>query len=212
MDMGGEEIWTEFARTIGNYQRSGTAREMARMVAGIKGFSSFQKMMDLGGGSGICAIALLAEHPTMTGVVFDQPAVVKEAESFIAQYEVQDRLSVMGGDYTSDSLGEGYDLIWASATLNFSRNDLPRMMTKIFEALNPGGVFISLADGVTHERTRPALYVLESLNHALNGLDMMFDKGEIAEAMRGAGFVEVESRTVPTPMMAMEMDIARKGG
>jgi hypothetical protein len=143
-------------------------------------------------------------------VVFDQPAVVKVAEAFIAEYQMQERLSVMGGDYATDPLGEGYDLIWASAALNFVREDLSHMMVRIFNALKHGGVFISLADGATHERTRPPLYILENLTYALQGQDKMFDKGEIAKAMRGAGFSSLESFTVQTPMMPMEMDIARK--
>ena len=72
-DMGDQSIWVEYARTMANYQRCGIAREIAGIVAKVEGFSSFQKMLDLGGGSGIFSIALLAEHPSMKGVIFDQP-------------------------------------------------------------------------------------------------------------------------------------------
>lgn len=53
--------------------------------------------------------------------------------------------------------------------------------------------------------------VLEGMAYALLGQgDLWFDKGEIADAMPKAGFTSVESMTVDTPMMPMELDIARK--
>ncbi len=50
---------------------------------------------------------------------------------------MEDRMKVMSGDYTCDPFGEGYDLILASATLNFVK-DPDSFLTKIFDALNPG--------------------------------------------------------------------------
>jgi SAM-dependent methyltransferase len=209
-DFGTEAIWAAHARSMANYQRGGPAQKMAAIVSQIDGFESFQKMLDLGGGPGLYCIAMVAEHPSMHGVVFDRPAVVKVAEEFIAEYEMADRVTTVGGDYVHDPIGEGYDLIWASATLNFVRPGLTAMIEKIHRALKPGGVFVSLADGVTHERTRPAAYVLGSLAWMFSGQDLMFDSGEVAEAMKRVGFSSVESAIVETPMVLMELDIARK--
>ena len=132
------------------------------------------------------------------------------AEEFIAEYAMADRVTTMAGDYVNDPIGEGYDLIWASATLNFVRSDLEAMIKKIYRALNPGGVFVSLADGATHERTRPAAFVLSCMAWMFSGQDLMFNSGEIADAMRDVGFSSVDSTLVETSMMPMELDIARK--
>jgi len=209
-DIGREEIWAGYARIMANYQRGGIAQKMAGVVSRIKGFSSFRKMLDLGGGAGLFCIAMVAEHPFMKGIVFDRPTVVKVTEEFIAEYEMTDRVTTMGGDYLKDSIGEGYDLIWASATLNFIRNNLTRMVEKIYDALAPGGVFASLSDGVLDERTCPAVYILSNLAYALPEQDLMFNSGEVAEAMRSVGFSSVESTVVETPMMPMELDMAIK--
>jgi len=48
------------------------------------------------------------------------------------------------GDYLQDSIGEGYDLIFASSTLSFAGHDMDSLMKKIYNALNPGGVFINV--------------------------------------------------------------------
>jgi cyclopropane fatty-acyl-phospholipid synthase-like methyltransferase len=167
-------------------------------------------MLDLGGGPGLHCIAIVAEHPRMHGVIFDRPSVVKVAEEFIAEYEMTDRVTILAGDYVTDSIGEGYDLIWASATLNFVRAGLKTMLEKIYHALKPGGVFVSLADGLTHERTRPEPFILACMSWMFSGHDLMFDRGEIAEAMQSVGFSSVESEIMETSMMPMELDIARK--
>lgn len=210
VDVSEETVWEAYARSMANYERGGTAQQMAARVAQIQGFATFKKMLDLGGGPGLHCIAMVAEHPGMHGVIFDQPAVVKVAEEFIAEYEMSDRITTMSGDYIKDPIGGNYDLIWASATLNFARFDLEPMLEKIHHALKPGGVFVSLADGVTHERTRPKAHVLGSMSWMFSGQDLMFNSGEIAETMRRVGFSSVESEIVKTAMMPMELDIARK--
>lgn len=121
IDFGNEAIWAAHARSMANYQRGGAAQQMAALVAQIDGFESFEKMLDLGGGPGLYCIAMVAEHPSMQAVIFNRPAVVKVTEEFTAEYEMTHRVTNMGGDYVNDSIGKGYDLIWASATLNFVR-------------------------------------------------------------------------------------------
>ncbi len=81
-------------------------------------------MLDLGCGPGLLGIALILDHPTMNGVLFDQPPVAEVARRCAAEYGVSDRVTVMSGDYLNDSIGEGYDLILASMTLNFALGSL----------------------------------------------------------------------------------------
>jgi predicted TPR repeat methyltransferase len=209
-DFGTEEIWAGYARAMANYQRSGMAQKMAVMVEDIPGFASWKKMLDLGGGPGLFCIAMVSRHPSLQGVVFDQPAVAAVAETFIAEYELQDRIRAVGGDYVNDPIGDGYDLVWASATLNFVRGNLVPFLEKIYRAMAPGGVFVSLAEGMTAERTEPASMVLGTLSHGLMGQDFLFDAGEIARAMNEAGFSSVRSIPVETSMVPMVLDIATK--
>ncbi len=54
----------------------------------------------------------MASHPEMKGVIFDRPAIIKVAETLIKEYEMEERMEVLAGDYNGDSIGEGYDLIW----------------------------------------------------------------------------------------------------
>ena len=208
-DMGSEDVWAHFAKSMANYERV-AAQQVVKVISGLQEFPSFGRMLDLGGGPGIYGIAIVSGHPNMKGVIFDRPAVVKVAESFIKEYELEDRMDVMGGDYFHDSIGGGYDLIWACATLNFYKDNLDSLMQKIYSALNPGGVFVSFQDGLTRERTKPSEMVLGMLSSTLMGQDMGFDQGFIADSMLRVGFKSVCSRTMNTPGGPMDLDIGRK--
>ena len=208
--MGNGEIWNRSASIYqADYQRAGLAHQAAEIVSKLPEFPSLKKMLDLGGGPGITAIALVAAHPSMRGVIFDKPVVVKVAETFIKEYGMEDRMEVLGGDFDHDPLGERYDLIWTSGTLNFSK-DIGLLVKKIYSALNPGGVFISLAAELTHERTEPPIRVLGWLPMMLMGQGIKLDQGTVADAMLRSGFKSVISRPIDTPMGPMDLDIGRK--
>ncbi len=210
-DMADESFWAGAAEAGVGWAVGGIGRMITEIIARLPEFPSFKKMLDLGGGPGIFGIAIVAAHPSMKGIVFDQPAVVKVAEKYIREYELEDRMETMAGDYMKDSIGEDYDLIWASATLNFAKHDIDLMMKKIYDALSPGGVFVSFADGMTYEKTKPDTMLGHIGIEMKSGTDSSFEQGEIADAMIRAGFRTVRSRTLNTSVGDMDMDIARKG-
>ena len=210
VDAESEEVWGKMAALMANYERSGAAQQIAAIVSELPEFPTLKKMLDLGGGPGLLGIAIVAAHPDMRGVIFDRPAIARVAEEFIEEYELTDRMTVMGGDYANDPIGEGYDLILASATLNFVKDDLDSFFGKIYGALNPGGVFITLSDGLTDERTKPELMVIGWLSMVLTGQDMGFDQGVIADSMLRVGFESVRSRTLAMPMGPLDLDIGRR--
>lgn len=209
-NMNSEEFWIRYARSMANWERSGTAQMIADTIAALPEFSSMRKMLDLGGGPGLMGIAVLTRHPSMKGVVFDQPAVVDVTKGFIAEYGLSDRMTTMGGDYLNDPLDSGYDLILASCTLNFARDCMDKMVEKIYNALNPGGIFVSLHDGMHEEGTKPAIHVLNMMPSALSGYNCSLSKGFISNAMLDAGFRSVRSQTINLDVGPFDMDIARK--
>jgi len=200
----------QMAMAVANYQRAGIGQQIAKMVASFPEFSSFRKMLDLGGGAGLIGIAIVAEHPSMKGVIFDQPEIVRVSELFIREYELEDRMGVIGGDYLKDPIGEQYDLIWSSATLNFARDNMDSIVKKVYDALNPGGLFVSYHAGLTEERTQPNGMILGWMSLALMGQDLGLDQGFIADSMLRAGFKSVRGCTLDLDHGPLDMDIGRK--
>lgn len=193
-----------------NVERVGDAQQMVQIVTKLPEFSSFQKMLDLGGGPGIIGMAIVNAHPSMKGVIFDLPHVVKVAETCIKEYGMEDRMEALGGDFNRNAIGKNYDLIVTCNSLQFSQAIDP-IMKKIYGALNPGGVCISMFGfGKTNERTKPETLILGLLSRALSGQDLNIDRGDIADSMVNAGFKSVSSRIITTGWGPMELDIARK--
>ncbi len=167
-------------------------------------------MLDLGGGPGLIGMAIVDAHSTMKGVIFDLPPVVKVAKTFIKEYGMEDRMEVLGGDFNGDAIGEGYDVVVTCNSLQFAQT-IDSVVKKICDALNPGGVCVSMFGfGQTRERTKPESLVLGLLSRALMGQDTGIDQGYIADSMLRVGFKSVRSRIVTTDWGPMELDIARK--
>lgn len=201
-----------WAAAVAEYQRAGVAEMVARAIGELPEFPSFRRMLDLGGGPGLISVAVVASHPVMRGAVFDLPPVAEAAERFVREAGMEGRVEVVDGDFSQDAIGGEYDLILASASLYSCRGMLGPLMEKVRDALNPGGVFVSLHDGLTNERTKPTAMKLGWLPAELLGGEIAFDRGEIASSMRRAGFTSISSRTLSSPVGPMEMDVGRKPG
>ncbi len=195
---------------MADVEKTGYAQEAVNMLLKLPEFPSFQKMLDLGGGPGLTGMAIVDAHPRMKGVIFDLPPVVEETKRYIKKYEMEDRMDVLGGDFNRDSIGEGYDLVWASGVLQFAV-EIDTVVRKVYEALNPSGVFVSLFPfGQTHERTKPKSIVLSLLSMALMGQEVGVNEGHVADSMLRAGFRSIRSRRINTFIGPMELDIGRK--
>ena len=203
-------FWAESTRSNAAWIIAGGFAPALEIITSLPEFNSCKKMLDLGGGSGLGCISIVKAHPSLKGVVFDQPPVVPVTQEFIKKYNVENRIETMAGNYLEDSIGQGYDLIFACATLNFAKHNLDGLFHKILDALNPGGLFITFQDGMTHEKTRPDVMLAHTPHALAMGKDMSFNQGEIADAMIRTGFKSVRSRTITTALSDFDLDIARK--
>ena len=205
-----EEMLAQSAFIMANTERAGDAQRVVKIVSKLPEFSSFQKMLDLGGGPGIIGMAIVSAHPKMKGVIFDLPPVIRVAETFIKEYQMEDRMETLCGDFNRDHIGEGYDLVFTSNALHFAQV-IDSVVKKIYDSLNPSGVFVSiLGFGLTHERTKPESLVLGLLPVALMGQEHGFYHGCVADSMLRVGFKSIRSQNLDTAWGPMELDIGRK--
>lgn len=72
-------------------------------------FSGVKTVVDVAGGHGSFLARVLKTHPHLRGVLFDQPAVIEEARTKLAESGVADRCTLLGGDFFA-SVPEGQDL------------------------------------------------------------------------------------------------------
>ena len=201
-----------FAREYASIERAGYAQTIVDVVSKLPEFPSFRKLLDLGSGPGLIGMAIIAAHQSLRGVLFDLPPMVKAAETFIKEYGMEDRMEILSGDGFRDAIGKEYDLVLICNSLQADKDKFDTVVKKVYDALNPGGVFLScFAGGLTDEGTKPEITALSVLSMALAGQDTgFFNQGYVADAMIRGGFKSVRSRTLDTPLGPMELDIARK--
>ena len=74
-------------------------RGINRAVLDAYDFGRFATVADVGGGRGALLVALLREHGSMQGVLFDQPHVIATAEEGLREAGVADRCRIVGGNF-----------------------------------------------------------------------------------------------------------------
>jgi len=201
--------WEKAVAHLAAYQRAGMAHRAADLVQALPEFKYAEKLLDLGGGPGLMGAEMVRRNPNLKGVLLDQAAIIQLAEKEIQKEGLNQRISFIPGDYNETDFGSGYDIVWASHNLYYVRT--PRQFYgRLKAALSDNGVLVCLHEGLTCERTRPAGIVLSRLSLALEGQDVSFERGQIAEYLKEAGFARVESRTVNLGVDEWELVTARK--
>ncbi|ENM5739822.1 class I SAM-dependent methyltransferase [Vibrio mimicus] len=205
----GEDHRKRSARGIAEYQKAGAADAMATIVASLPKAETFHCMLDLGSGPGITALRILQRLLGLHIVLCDFPHVLQLAEQEINAAGMCERVSFIPGDYNCLDWGRNFDLIWACQSLYFA-NDLQHFMGRVFASLNPGGLFVSIHEGVCCENTKPAMLILSRLSLALEGQDVSFPKGRIAEAAAKAGFIRVQKASLPMLYGDADLEVFQK--
>ncbi|OPY37781.1 MAG: O-methyltransferase [Methanoregula sp. PtaU1.Bin051] len=119
--------------------RCGILQKTVKAVSGLPEFRAARTLLDMGGGHGLYTIAFCQENPALNGVVFDLPGVLPATRRYIEYYRA-DRVSCIPGNFFTDPLGSGFDIIFSSSNPG---GKAPALIPKIRDALRPGGLFIN---------------------------------------------------------------------
>ncbi|WP_143671631.1 class I SAM-dependent methyltransferase, partial [Streptomyces sp. wa1071] len=120
-------------------------------------------VLDIGGGHGDHTVELCRRRPDVRVTVFDLPETV----TALREDAPRDRVTVRAGDYLTDNLGSGYDLVLLFNVLHGHRPEECReLFRRAAKSLSPTGS-IAILD---HDREPPA-----GLGPAAAGFLGMFD-------------------------------------
>ena len=138
----------------------GTA-SVAATVAAAYDFSATQTLVDVGGGYGQMLTSILQAHPTLHGVLFDLPNVVKGAPPLLEGAGVANRCQVIGGDAFT-AVPAGYDTYLLSRVIHdWDDEHAIAIVSRCHQAMQPGGKVL-LLERVIVTGSSPQVLVLEA--------------------------------------------------
>lgn len=188
--------WASAAqRQIGQEQRAVTVDAALAVLArrpDLAAGGAARRFLDLGCGPAWIAIAIAQARPQWHGVAFDQAETVAVASANIEQAGLTARLAPLAGDLQTDGIGDGYDVIWCSSVLHFVA-DTDAALHKIHAALRPGGILICAQAEIAPTPQAAARVLPYYLSMRMLGRSVT-RHGELAGALRQAGFVHVEQQ------------------
>jgi len=152
-----------------------------------------RNLLDVGGGSGTYTLAFLAQVPEMKATLFDLPRVIEMAQARIQEAGMTNRVTLVPGDFYTDSLPPGSDLALLSAIIHQNSPEQNLMLyQEIYKALDKGGRIIIRDHVMSEDRTKPiegAMFAVNMLVGTPGGGTYTFD--EIQNGLTAAGFVRI---------------------
>ena len=118
--------------------------------------AAHERLLDIAGGSGIYACAIVAKHPHLRATVFEKPPVDAVARRAIEKRGFTDRVSVVAGDMFATELPGGFDLHLISNVLHdWDEPVAKQILAKSARALKPGGLLILHDAHINETKTGP---------------------------------------------------------
>jgi ubiquinone/menaquinone biosynthesis C-methylase UbiE len=125
-----------------------------------------RKALDLGGGPGTYSLEMAKKIDSVT--LFDLPATIAIAKDILGKAGIGN-ISFMEGDFVTDDIGRGYDLVFMSQVLHaFSGTNNLKILEKAINALNQKGIIVIHEFHLEKNRTSPVQSTLFSVNMLVN--------------------------------------------
>lgn len=149
------------------------------------------KLLDIAGGSGIYACAVVTENPHMEAAVLEKPPVDQVAHLAISKRGLADRVAVIVGDMFQDALPPGFDLhLYSHVLHDWDEDAVQTLLHKSFAALPPGGL-VAIHDTHLRADKRGPLAVAEySVLLMLSTQGKCYSLGELQRMLETIGFTE----------------------
>jgi predicted O-methyltransferase YrrM len=181
------------------------ARARAPKIVQAINPGSARRLIDVGGASGTYAIAFLEAAPDMSATLFDLPHVVNMARERITEAGLMNRVTIVAGNFYTDSLPPGHDLALLSAIIhqNSAEQNLD-LYKKTYDALLPGGRIVIRDHVMKPDRTGPksgALFAVNMLVGTPGGGTYTYE--EIKAGLTSAGFENIRLIQEEDPMMGL---------
>lgn len=196
------------------YSMHERATAIGRSLPDLVDLRGRRRMLDVGGGPGTFSALLTARYPGLRSDVLELAGVASVAEEILAETGAAQRVTLRRGDYHTTDFGSGYDVVLMCGMFHReSEEGCRRLIGKACECLVPGGLLV-VSDVFTDAGGAvPEFAALFGITMMLTATDGgVHADADVAEWMRGAGFVDAGSRPFPPPMPHRVVTGVRRDG
>jgi hypothetical protein len=176
---------------------------VAPAVASVYDFSSFDTIVDIGGGNGELLATILSAHPKLRGTLFERSEVIERARERLAPRSLQPRLDFRAGSFF-EAVPEGLDAYLLKHVIHDWDDADAVAILKVCRRAMPAHAKLLIVEGLYPRRIEPSL---EAQGVTANDVNMLVCTGgrqrseaEFRELLAAASFQL--TRIVPTPMSA----------
>ena len=167
---------------------------VARAVAAAYDFTSMRTIIDVGGGRGALALGILAAHPHLKGIVFDQPAVAGGAREAIAAAGLVGRCEAVGGDFFK-AVPDGGDAYLVKFILHDWDDERSVAILRTCRSAIPAGGRLLVVEFVIGRGNEPSFATTQDMNMLINLGGQERTEAEYRALFEASGFAL--TRTIP---------------
>jgi SAM-dependent methyltransferase len=188
---------------------------VAEQLAGLLELHGVERLMDLGGGSGVLSMALARRYPGLSATVVDLPNVCAAGREIVAENSLEDRVAFHAADFLCDALPAGFDMVFECDVNVYSA----ALFKKVRASLNPGGRLVIVDQLAPAPGVAPGTRVHWAFEGSLLNPEFEFPTAAgIRERLEKAGFrvlsesslppISAECRRMTTGMTVLEASTA----
>ena len=163
-------------------------------------FSSYRTLLDVGGGSGGLAVAIIEACPNIQATVVDLPSITPITRRIVAEADMADRIRIVTADVVRGPLRGAFDIAVLRAFIQVLwPNDARHALKNVSAVINPGGAIYILGHILDNSRVSP----IEEVGHNLacvNAYERVpadYTEQEHMDWLTEAGFDQIERATLP---------------
>lgn len=164
------------------------------------GLSSYQRLLDVGGGSGGVAIAAVKACPHIQATIVDVSNVTPITQCFVTEAGVSDRVKVITGNIVEAPLDGAFDAVVLKSFIQvLSPRDAQQALKNINATMAPGGVIYILGIGILdNSRISPrGAAITNTIFINIYDEGQAYTEDEYHDWITAAGFVDFKWDTMP---------------
>jgi SAM-dependent methyltransferase len=153
----------------------------------------YHHLLDVAGGSGIYACAMVARHPHLRATILEKIPVDRLAQQSLTERGFSERVSVTAGDMFQDPFPQGCDIhLFSNVLHDWDAPQVEQLLTKSYKSLMPGGMIVVHDAHINPTKTGPLPVAAYSALLMTITEGKCYSEQEMADFLVRLGFSDVD--------------------